>query len=81
MGGGDEREPVVVVDDREPVSQRVWQSFQRREEPEVHGAFGHRGDRFVEQRLVLGHDRPDMNSCPVAQLDCAGLEPRRSHLI
>src|SRR2546426_951972 len=77
--GGDDRKAVVVVDDREAVGQRVRRPLDGREEPEIHSALGHRGDRLMEERLVFGRDRPQVDLRSIPELDDPGLETGGNH--
>jgi len=79
VGGGDQREPVVVVDDSEAVRERVGHPLDRREEPEVNGALGHRGHRLVEEHFVLGNDGAQVHLRALTELQGARLKTGRSH--
>jgi hypothetical protein len=76
---GDQREAVVVVDDREPVCQRVRHALDRGEESEVDSALRHGSHRLVKQGLVLGHYRPKVHLGAVVELDDTRLETGGDH--
>ena len=46
---GDDREAVVVIDNSQAMREGIRHPLDGREEAEIDGALGHRGDRLVEE--------------------------------